>query len=85
MTRATRSRIEQRLKRKGEKSPFDAGYQRGWAQGRTQLANALASETGFVADNGDVFRLIKMTPKAPEALDPVEAIEAQLEREGIPT
>lgn len=60
MTRATRNRVEQRLKRKGDKSPFDTGYARGWAQGRIQLANALASPEGFPnTETGEVYRLVK--------------------------
>jgi hypothetical protein len=94
MTRATRNRVEQRLKRKGDKSPYDAGYAKGWAQGRMQLANALASPEGFPnTENGDVFRMVRhasgvremVEGDIMEAADPGEAIERQLELQGIPT
>lgn len=78
MTRATRGRVLARLKRKGEKSPYDMGYAKGWEQGRTQLANALASPEGFVATDGSVFRLVKMTPLAPELEPPIEIPSAPM-------
>jgi hypothetical protein len=59
MTRATHKRNEMRLARKGDKPPYQKGYATGWTQGRTQLANALASPEGFVTTTGETFRLLK--------------------------
>jgi hypothetical protein len=59
MTRATHKRNEMRLARKGDKPPYEKGYAMGWTQGRTQLANALASPEGFVTTTGETFRLLK--------------------------
>lgn len=71
MTRASGKRIEARLKRKGNKSPYDAGYAMGWAQGRIQLVKALSSTEGFVAADGTVFRLAA----APRPVEPEMTIE----------
>lgn len=71
MTRATRNRVEQRLKRKGEKTPYDSGFARGWAQGRIALFNELLSPTGCVAPDGRVARAtITAAPAEPDI--PVE-------------
>ncbi len=64
MTRATRNRVEQRLKRKGEAAPHEAGFRRGWTAGRTQLANALSSPEGFKTTDGNVFRLERVGKRA---------------------
>lgn len=78
MTRATRNRVEARLKRKGEKSPYDAGYAKGWAQGRMQLANALASPEGFVAADKSVFHLARDPAREMTLADILSEISASV-------
>jgi hypothetical protein len=81
MTRASNNRIEQRLKRKGTKPQYDAGYAKGWAHGRLQLANALASPEGFVAADGTVFRMTSTPPPVP--VDPEVTIEPDEPRDDM--
>jgi hypothetical protein len=81
VTRATRSRIEQRLKRKGDIAPHRKGYADGWAAGRVQLAAALSSPEGFKAVDGSIFR---MTHEPPPPKPAVEASRDEMQQFDTP-